>query len=109
MVFEAAPPPQAATPAGSRRIHLLITGTVQGVGFREFTQRNARQAGIQGWARNLPTGEVELEAEGPEAAIQEFEGKMNKGPRSAKVEKVQAVKTSAEPLAEFEIRETPTK
>jgi acylphosphatase len=109
IIFEPAPPPKVETPAGSRRIHLLITGTVQGVGFREFTQRSARQLGIKGWARNLPTGEVELEAEGLEAAVQEFEGKVNKGPRSAKVEKVQAGKASSEPLAEFEIRETPAK
>ena len=109
IVFEAAPPPKVDTPPGFRRIHLLITGTVQGVGFREFTQRSARQLGIKGWARNLPTGEVELEAEGPEDAVKQFEGKVNSGPRGAKVTKVQPVKASTEPLEEFEIRETPAK
>jgi len=109
LVFEAAPPPKVETPAGSRRVHLLISGTVQGVGFREFTMRTARQLGIRGWVRNLPGGDVELEAEGVEAAMQEFEAKLNKGPRSSKVEKVQATKASMDPLAEFEIRETPAK
>jgi len=109
IIFEPAPPPKAETPPGFRRIHLLISGTVQGVGFRDFTQRNALQLGIKGWARNLPTGEVELEAEGPDAALKQFEDKVNVGPRSAKVERVQPVKTSSEPLAEFEVRETPTK
>jgi acylphosphatase len=109
IIFEPAPPPKVETPPGSRRIHALITGTVQGVGFREFTQRNARQLGIIGWVRNLPTGEVELEAEGPEAAMQQFEGKVKSGPRGSKVDKVQTAKASTEPLAEFEIRETPTK
>jgi acylphosphatase len=107
VIFEAAPPPKVETPAGHRRIHLLITGTVQGVGFREFTQRTARQLGIKGWVRNLPTGEVELEAEGPEAVVVELEGKVNKGPRSAKVEKVQSAQASKDPLGEFEVRETP--
>jgi len=109
IIFEPAPPPKVETPPGFRRIHVLITGTVQGVNFREFTQRSARQLGIKGWTRNLPTGEVELEAEGPEAAVQQFEGKLKSGPRGAKVDKVQTVKASMEPLAEFEIRETPAK
>lgn len=109
VIFEAAPPPKVETPAGHRRVHLLITGTVQGVGFREFTLRTARQLSLKGWVRNLPTGEVELEAEGLEAAIQELETKVGKGPRSAKVEKVQTVKASLDPLGEFEVRETPAK
>jgi acylphosphatase len=109
IVFEAAPLPQVETPPGFRRIHLLISGTVQGVGFREFTQRTARQLAIKGWARNLPSGQVELEAEGPEEAVKQFEAKMNTGPRSAKVTKVEAVKASQDLLEEFEIRETPMK
>lgn len=105
MIFEIAPPPKIETPPGHRRIHLMISGTVQGVGFREFTQRNAKMAGIRGWVRNLPSGDVELEAEGPEAAIKEFEAKMQKGPRGSKVDKVAAVKRhSGEALEEFEIR-----
>ncbi|MCY3022028.1 MAG: acylphosphatase [Planctomycetota bacterium] len=91
-------------------MHLMVTGLVQGVGFREFTLRTSRQLGIRGWVRNLPTGEVELEAEGPEAAVQELEGKIKKGPRGSKVDSVNALNTnSGEALEEFEIRETPAK
>jgi acylphosphatase len=109
VIMEPAPTPQVETPPGSRRIHLLIAGSVQGVGFREFTKLTARKLGVTGWARNLPSGEVELEAEGVEAAMKEFEEKVAKGPRTAKVEKVQAVKASADALDEFDIRETPAK
>ncbi|HEY3324658.1 MAG TPA: acylphosphatase [Planctomycetota bacterium] len=97
-------------PEGWRHVHLQIGGAVQGVGFREFTLRNARQMGLQGWVRNMPNGTVELEAEGPDAAMKDFEEKLQKGPRSAKVEKVEALPgASAEDLGEFEIRETPVK
>lgn len=109
IVFEAAPTPaKREVPAGMKHIHLKVSGNVQGVGFREFAQRTAKQLKLSGWVRNLPGGEVELEAEGPEAAIKELEEKLAKGPRGAKVDKVAPVAAvSEDELGEFEIRETP--
>jgi acylphosphatase len=109
IVLEAASAPPVAVPAGHKRIHLFIAGTVQGVGFREFTRRSARELKLKGWVRNLPSGEVELEAEGPEAAVVELEGKVHKGPRGAEVKKVESKSPGGEELNEFEILETPDK
>ena len=57
--------------AGSRRVHVLVAGIVQGVGFRPFLHRLASRLGLGGWARNTPAG-VELELEGPPDAIGAF-------------------------------------
>ena len=98
---------KAEVPAGNRRIHLLISGKVQGVGFREFTQRNARQLSVQGWVRNLKTGDVELEALGTEAAMKDFEEKVRKGPRGSQVDGVKTLPAKdGEALGEFEVRDT---
>jgi acylphosphatase len=47
-----------------KRIHVIVTGLVQGVGFRAGTQRHAIAQNLTGWVRNLPDGSVEFEAEG---------------------------------------------
>lgn len=53
-----------------KRLHILYKGRVQGVGFRYTAERIALEAGVTGWVRNLPDGDVELLAEGVEAALQ---------------------------------------
>ncbi|MBI2193082.1 MAG: acylphosphatase [Planctomycetes bacterium] len=90
---------------GERRIHWVVRGRVQGVGFRAFTQRTALILDLRGWVRNLPSGEVELVAQGPEGALKEFEEKITRGPRGSKVEHIEALETAAEEkLGEFTIR-----
>lgn len=54
------------------RLHAFFKGAVQGVGFRYTTERMARRLPVAGFVRNLPTGEVELVAEGEEAVLQDF-------------------------------------
>lgn len=51
-------------PSDRARLHLLISGRVQGVGFRFSARDEASRLGLTGWVRNLPGGEVELLAEG---------------------------------------------
>lgn len=58
----------------------LISGRVQGVGFRIFAQAAAAREGIHGWIRNLPDGRVEAAAEGEAAAIERFERAVRHGP-----------------------------
>ncbi|HSA31569.1 MAG TPA: acylphosphatase [Candidatus Omnitrophota bacterium] len=53
-------------------IHVFYKGIVQGVGFRYTTQRIAKNAGLCGWVRNCPDGRVELKAEGPKEAVEQF-------------------------------------
>jgi acylphosphatase len=66
-----------------------VSGRVQGVGFRYFTQAAAAQHGVCGWVRNLPDGRVEISAEGDAEAIERFEGQIRQGPRGARVDAVE--------------------
>ncbi len=64
---------------------VYVSGRVQGVGYRFFTERLAAELSVNGWSRNLPDGRVELEIEaGREAALRFIEG-LKTGPRMARV------------------------
>lgn len=83
------------------RLSARITGRVQGVGFRNFTQRQARQRSLTGWVRNESDGSVRLEAEGPRAALEELLEAVHDGPRMARVDEVDA--DWSEASDEFEV------
>lgn len=65
--------------------HLLISGLVQGVGYRWFVMRKANEYNLKGYVRNLYTDNVEVEVEGNKGLIQEFIKELRGGPRSAHV------------------------
>ncbi|HMK55332.1 MAG TPA: acylphosphatase [Dissulfurispiraceae bacterium] len=65
------------------RVHLLIKGRVQGVGFRWFVNDIATSMGLAGWAKNLRDGRVEAVFEGEKSAIESAISHCNEGPRSA--------------------------
>jgi acylphosphatase len=67
----------------------LITGRVQGVGFRWFAEAAASREGVHGWVRNLPDGRVEAMAEGDADAIERFERALRHGPPGARVDEVE--------------------
>ncbi|TMG57453.1 MAG: acylphosphatase, partial [Chloroflexi bacterium] len=54
------------------RLHAVVRGDVQGVGFRYYVQRKARQLGLPGWVRNNDDGSVELVAEGERDALEQL-------------------------------------
>lgn len=54
------------------QVHLLISGFVQGVGYREFVKREARKLGIFGWTRNLTDRRVEILAQGDAQVLEKF-------------------------------------
>jgi acylphosphatase len=66
----------------------LISGRVQGVGFRYFTEAAAAREGLHGWVRNLPDGRVEIEVEGEAEAVERFERHVRHGPPGARVSDV---------------------
>jgi len=68
--------------------HFLVSGRVQAVGFRYFTQAAANREGLHGWVRNLPDGRVEVEAEGDADAVERFERALRHGPRGARVDEM---------------------
>lgn len=72
-----------------KRIHVWISGVVQGVGFRYFTTRNARELQVKGWVKNLPNGKVEVVAEGEKWRIKDFLDNLKVGPYSASVSGVE--------------------
>ena len=66
----------------------VISGRVQGVGFRYFTQNAAAREGVTGWVQNLPDGRVEAFVEGDEDAVTRVERALRSGPPGARVENV---------------------
>lgn len=67
----------------------LVTGEVQGVGFRWFVARHSRRLGLQGHARNLDDGRVEVVVRGDPAMLNELEELLGVGPAHAHVSKVE--------------------
>ena len=70
------------------RVHLVITGEVQGVAFRAGAVAEARRLGLCGWVRNRFDGSVEAAAEGPKDAVDAFVAWARRGPPAAGVEGV---------------------
>jgi acylphosphatase len=66
----------------------VISGRVQGVGFRYFTQECALREGVTGWVRNLPDGRVEAHVEGEAESVTRVERALRSGPRGARVQSV---------------------
>ena len=65
--------------------HYLVSGRVQGVGFRAFTEKRGEAIGLRGRVRNLRDGRVEIVASGSPEMIRDFEAAIAKGPMLAKV------------------------
>jgi acylphosphatase len=70
-------------------VHLLVSGRVQGVGFRFFARETAMQLGVTGWVRNLPDGNVEAQAYGTRALLEQFIHRLQQGPAFSRVEHVE--------------------
>ncbi|MFH1866345.1 MAG: acylphosphatase [Candidatus Eisenbacteria bacterium] len=84
----------------SVRVHALVRGSVQGVGFRYFVLRAARAAGLSGFVKNLRDGSVEVVAEGPREELERLARDISEGPRRGLVKDVQLRWT--ESTGEFE-------
>jgi len=73
---------------------MVVSGRVQGVGFRYFTQDIANREGLTGHVRNLPDGRVEVVAEGEAEALQRLEVALWNGPSHARIENVEVESTA---------------
>ena len=72
------------------RVHVILEGRVQGVGFRFATYKKACELGVNGWIRNCPDGRVEALFEGPKDELKSMVAWCQKGgPRFARVDKIQ--------------------
>ena len=77
-----------AKDAGLQALHLLISGRVQGVGFRYALAHEARALGLRGWVRNILDGRVEAIVQGPPDALEKLTAWARRGPALARVSAV---------------------
>jgi acylphosphatase len=82
-----------------RRVHIIVSGRVQGVSYRANAQRKAASLGLVGWTRNRTDGSVEMLAEGPSEAVSDFITWCRKGPLLARVDDL--IITDEPPVGEF--------
>ena len=84
--------------------HIHVTGRVQGVFFRAWTQEQAERLGVNGWVCNCPDASVEAHLEGEEAAVNWLVDLIGDGPPSARVAKVRVSDAEVEGATRFEVR-----
>lgn len=87
-------------------VHLLISGKVQGVFFRETSRRLAEKLHIKGWIKNTPDGKVEALITGNEKDLDDFVDFCKKGPERAEVEEVKIFKKQKMDFDKFEVIRT---
>ena len=87
-------------------VKIIIKGRVQGVGFRDWTAREARARGLVGHVRNRADGAVEAVFGGEDAAVQAMVDACHRGPRSAVVSRITAAQHEVQPWADFTILPT---
>ena len=86
------------------RIRVVVQGRVQGVWFRDSTRRMAEQLGVEGWVRNLPSGDVEAVFEGSPGAVAGAVEWCRRGPERAAVTSLQEFAEKPQGLTGFAIR-----
>ncbi|HEX9905146.1 MAG TPA: acylphosphatase [Propylenella sp.] len=85
-------------------VHVRISGDVQGVGFRAWTERRANSLGLSGWVRNLPNGDVEAVFHGEAAGVDAMLAVCRKGPPLARVARIEMLGPTAPVGGVFAVR-----
>lgn len=85
------------------RLHLVVRGRVQGVGFRWFARQTAQSLGLAGWVRNREDGTVEAEAQGTRAALDEFVRRLRAGNPAAAVDSIETRPADVRDETDFKI------
>jgi acylphosphatase len=83
---------------------IRVTGRVQGVFFRAWTQGEARELGISGWVRNCSDGSVEAHLTGEESDVARMIQRLHRGPSNARVESIAVEDAEPECVGRFELR-----
>lgn len=89
-----------------RIVHVMISGTVQGVWYRAWTAEQAERRSLDGWVRNRRSGEVEAVFAGPPAMVDEMIAACHEGPPAARVADVHVTQSTNDPGTGF--RKLPT-
>ena len=88
----------------SLRRRVVVSGRVQGVGFRAAVSRHARTRGVAGWVRNRPDGAVEAVFEGDDEAVESLVDWCGRGPAGAEVDSLEVSREAPRGEAGFAIR-----
>ena len=72
-----------------KKVRILISGRVQGVGFRFWVKGKVKELGLNGWVRNVETGQVEVVLEGEESLVKKMVSECKQGPMLAQVDKME--------------------
>jgi acylphosphatase len=89
-----------------RRVHLLVRGDVQGVGFRYTMRLQARTLGTAGWVRNRADGSVDAEVEGSPSQVDEMLAWVAEGPPGSRVDAVDLSEVATTGASGFDVRES---
>jgi acylphosphatase len=92
--------------SGPRTVHVRIEGRVQGVGYRLWTERKARELGLVGWVRNRRDGSVEAVFQGPGETVDAMIEACRRGPSAAAVTEMRTRAEEAGAFPKFEVRGT---
>ena len=87
-------------------VRIVISGRVQGVGFRDFVERQARKRGVRGWVRNRRDGTVEALFIGDKPALRDMEASCRRGPSLAVVSRLDRFDATDDGSDGFEARPT---
>lgn len=82
------------------RLRVIVSGRVQGVGYRYFVQSQAYELGFSGYVRNLPNGDVELEAEASADLLDQLVVALRRGPALSRVDDMKVTDRSSRNDAE---------
>ena len=83
----------------------VVSGRVQGVGFRYFVRSQAKKMNVGGWVRNLPDGRVEALATAEIDVLALFESELRRGPSLSSVEKIETAEERRADFDSFEVRD----
>jgi acylphosphatase len=89
-----------------RRVHVIVRGDVQGVGYRYTMRLFAQRFGVAGWVRNLADGSVEAEAEGTSRHVDQMLDWVAHGPPGSRVDTVEVTDIPVVGGPDFEVRES---
>lgn len=87
-----------------KHLNLKVSGEVQGVYFRDYTQKEAKALGLSGWVRNEPDGTVYIEVEGEQQALEKFKAWVQHGPARAEVKRVMETEGEVLDFKDFTVR-----
>jgi len=87
-----------------KALEIYVSGVVQGVGFRYYTTRIAKELGIKGFVKNLPDGRVYIYAVGEENSLEKFISYVRQGPPLAVVRDVEIRNAEIKEFERFEVK-----